>query len=304
MQIVLAADADFVMPLGVTLTSLALTHSPEELAVTILHDGMPASDVARVERGLADSLSLTWRQVTPSEVAGAHFYSAVTRASLFRLLVPRLLPSLDRVIYLDCDIVVAGSLRRLWEVDLEGALLAAVRDAGAPFPAGPYGTDWRTMGLAPDTPYFNTGVLVVPLEDWRSHDVSERVFDLLRRSKPRWGDQDGLNVVIRGDWLELSRRWNLQTPDVTGDGLAWALWRDDVESALADPAVIHYTERDKPWHRGCGHPLASRWYEVLDDSDWRGWQPRRSLLPLHRRAAMKVKRVGRRLTAYRSRAAT
>ncbi len=299
-QIALAADAQFVMPLAVTLTSLARSHAPGELAVTVLHDGVPATDIARIERGLDGGLDLTWRRIEVDEVAGAHFSTFLTRASLFRLLLPRILPSHDRVLYLDSDIVVTESLRPLWELDLENELLAAVRDAGAPFPVGPLGTDWRELGLAPDTPYFNTGMLLIKLESWRSQEVTERALDLLRHAKPVWGDQDGLNSVLRGHWVELPRRWNLQTPDAKGEGLAWALWRDDVERALDDPAIIHFTERDKPWHPGCSHPLSSRWYETLDESEWRGWRPRASR-SLHRRVAARVRSAGRVITAARPR---
>jgi lipopolysaccharide biosynthesis glycosyltransferase len=305
MQIVLAADARFIMPLGVTLTSLALTHSPDELTVTVLHDGVSETDMAQVEQGPAGHIDLTWRQIDMSMLQGTHHMACLTDATKFRLLPPSVMPkSVKRAIYLDCDVVVAGSLRPLWDLDLDGHLVAAVRDAGAPFPAGPYGTQWRELGLTPDSPYFNAGVLVIPLEEWRIEEVSRRALDILRRSKPRWGDQDALNAVMERRWMELDRRWNLQTPDSDGSGLAWALWRDNVERALADPAVVHYTERDKPWRPGCRHPLASRWYEALDESPWSGWRPSRSFRPLHRRAAAKVKRAGQRLKADWSRATT
>ncbi|HWK26123.1 MAG TPA: glycosyltransferase family 8 protein [Solirubrobacter sp.] len=286
------------LPLGVALTSLAETHAPGEVAATILHAGVPAADIARVERSVAGRVQLTWRRVAESEVAGAHYSTFLTPASLFRLLLPQFLPAgLERVIYLDCDTVIAGSLRPLWELDLGHHLVAAARDAGAPFPAGPCGTDWQGLGLAPGAPYLNTGVLVIPLASWRANDVSRRVLEVLRASQPRWGDQDGLNVVMQGRWLELPRRWNLQTSDVDGRGLAWALWRQDVDAALADPAIVHYTERDKPWMPGSRHPLAERWFAALDASAWCGWRPDRRSRPLVRRVGSRVKAAWRILTA-------
>ncbi len=275
MQITLAADAEFAMPLAVTLASLARSQPLDELEVTVLHDDLPAATIARIESGLVRDLTLRWHRVDPVQVAGAHYSTFLTRASLFRLLLPRLLPDLDRVIYLDSDIVVRDSLRPLWETDLGGDLLAAVRDAGSPFPAGPLGTDWRGLGLDPGAPYFNTGMLLIPLAEWRREDVSERTLALLRRQRPRWGDQDGLNSVVGRRWVELPRRWNLQSPDALGGGLAWALWREDVELALRDPAVVHYTDRDKPWLAECQHPLAEHWYGALEATGWSGWRPRR-----------------------------
>lgn len=303
MHVALAADAGFVMPLAVTLTGLALAHSSDELAVTVVHDGISSSDIARIEAGSVGRIEVNWQQVDTSELSGAHYTGTLSQATLFRLLLPAILPpSLERTIYLDCDVVVTDSLLPLSEVNLGDGLAGAVRDAGAPFPAGPYGTDWRGLGLAPGAPLFNAGMLVIPLEAWREADISGQALEVLRHSKPRWGDQDALNVALQGRWTELDRRWNLQTPDAVGNGLAWALWTEQVEAALADPAMIHYTERDKPWHPDSRHPFAQRWLEVLDQTDWAGWRPRRSSLP--RRAAGRAKRAGRLLVADRSRAAT
>jgi lipopolysaccharide biosynthesis glycosyltransferase len=293
-HVVMAADGGFVIPLAVALTSLARAHDPGELAVTILHDGFDDADRERVARSVSGRLDLRWREVSPNDLDGVHYPAFLTPATLFRLLMPELLPAAERVIYLDADTVVTGSLRPLWDIDLGDHLAAAVRDGGTPFAAGPLGTDWRKMGLDPGAPYFNAGLLVVALDAWREAAVGQRVLDVLRTSKPRWADQDALNVVLAGSWMELPRRWNVQTPDVEARSLAWALWRDDVEEALRDPLVIHYTERDKPWDPGCRHPLTHRWFDALDDSAWSEWRPSR---PLYRRVASRTKRAWQVLTA-------
>lgn len=297
MQVVVAADAKFLMPLAVTLRSLATAHKPGEVAVTVLHDGLRACDRARVEWGLSE-LRLTWLQVPLEGLADAHHPHFLTRATLFRLLLPELLSTeMTRVIYLDADTLVTGSLRPLWHAELTNHHAAAVRDAGTPFAAGPYGPDWRALGLEPEDPYFNAGVLLIALDAWRRAEVSPRAFELLRRTTPRWADQDALNAVLRGHWMELPRRWNLQTLDVQGAGLAWALWREDVERALDDAAVIHYSDRVKPWDAGGRHPLGSRWYEVLAETSWSNWRPDPSSRPLYRRVGSRTKTAWRVLTA-------
>jgi lipopolysaccharide biosynthesis glycosyltransferase len=293
-HIAMAADGRFAMPLAVALTSVAYAHEPGQVAATVVHTGLSETDRDRVERSVAGRLDLRWRHVEPDEVAGVRLPAFLSLATLFRLLLPRLLPEAERVIYLDADTIVTSSLRRLWELDLDGHCAAAVRDGGTAFAAGPLGPDWRALGLEPGQPYFNAGVLVMALDAWRSDAVGERALEVLRTSTSRWGDQDGLNVVLGGHWKEVPRRWNLQTPDVEGRSLAWALWRDDLEEALRDPAVIHYSERDKPWDPGCGHPLKDLWFDALDKTDWSGWRPSR---PLYRRVASRTTRAWRVLTA-------
>jgi lipopolysaccharide biosynthesis glycosyltransferase len=206
-------------------------------------------------------------------VSGAHYPSFLSRASLYRLLLPDLLSTRARTIYLDADTVVLSSLQSLWDTELDGHILAAVREASAPWAAGPSGTNWRELGLAPDSPYFNSGLLVLPLDLWRQERLGDKAIEFLRTFRPRWGDQCALNAVAAGRWLEVPRRWNLQTADVEGRGLAWALWREAVEEAVADPAVVHFTERAKPWTPGASHPRADLWFQVLDQTSWAGWRP-------------------------------
>jgi lipopolysaccharide biosynthesis glycosyltransferase len=293
-QVAFGVDAKFALPLGTALASLVKRHAPDEVAVTILHDGLPSADIERIKRTVAGRFSISWHLVKRRDLAGAHYTPGLSGATLYRLLLPRFL-SADRVIYLDCDLVIVDSLRGLWELDFGNHLVAAVRDANTPFPAGPSGTNWRELGLDPDLPMFNAGVLVIPLGAWRAQEVGERALSVLRNFTPRWGDQDALNVVLQRQWSELPRRWNLQSADVTGRGLSWALWPHEVSRALEDPAIVHFTEGDKPWHADSAHPLRQQWLDAVEQSAWSGqWSSAR---PLYRRAGSRVRIAWRALTA-------
>jgi lipopolysaccharide biosynthesis glycosyltransferase len=227
----------------------------------------------RVERGANGRFAVQWIRVDEWALAGARTPEFLTSASLYRLLLPEVLPERDRTIYLDADVVVMDSLRFLWDLDLDEHLLGAVRDAGSPWAAGALGTNWREVGIAPDSPYFNSGVLVLPLERWSRQQLAAAALDVLRRVRTRWGDQCAMNSVAEGRWLELPRRWKVQTPDVDGQGVGWALWRESVEAAIADPAVVHFNGRQKPWSPGATHPLAKTWFHFLDHTPRAGWRP-------------------------------
>lgn len=270
----MAVDTGFELPLLAAVTSLADTHEPRQCRVSILYRGLRPAFRKSLSDELNGRLDIDWIEIPARLVDGAHFPDFVSSATLFRLLLPELLPAhVTRTIYVDADTILTSSFAELWTLDIGESLVAAVRDANNPWAAGPLGTDWEGLGLAPDQPYFNAGCLVIQLDKWREHSVGARAMDLLRRAKLRWGDQDALNVVLAGAWHELSRRWNLQTADVRKYSAAWALWRDDVERAVASPALIHYTERDKPWMVGSTHPLRSNWYDTLDRTSMKGWRP-------------------------------
>ncbi|KAI0750679.1 glycosyl transferase [Daedaleopsis nitida] len=194
-----------------------------------------------------------------------------------------LLP-VERVLYLDADVLVCGDLTELWETDLGGKLLAAATDVG--WPMG-YDGD-AELGLV-GVPYFNAGVLLVDLAAIRS-----RMSDLQqlgrRTEYSTFRDQDALNLLCRGEWHPLSLKWNAQ-------GLGtYALAKNPERAQLPleemnEPAVVHFTGPlhpsvadvlnpfvqpygAKPWgYAGApGHPFAGEWWKVCEETSWRGWR--------------------------------
>lgn len=268
----MAVNHGFELPLAVAVASLAAAHEPGGCQVSVLHPGLAPKVRHRIQRSAGDGLRIEWILVDEGILSGAHAPAFLTKASLYRLLLPELLPERDRTIYLDADLVVLESLDFLWNVDLGRHAVAAVRDAGSPWAAGALGTNWRDVGIAPDSPYFNSGVLLLPLDVWRRDGLAQSALDLLRTVETRWGDQCAINYVTEGRWLELPRRWNLQTADADGRGLAWALWREAVEEAVANPAIIHFNERAKPWAPGPPHPFATTWFQFRDRIEGNGWR--------------------------------
>lgn len=160
-----------------------------------------------------------------------------------------------KVIYLDIDVLVCEDLTPLFEVDLQGRTLAAVcechRDddigqrifANTPMPAGA-------------ERYFNTGVLVLDMDAFRSRDVLSRLVAFAARPGffPMYPDQDTLNAVLWDDVVFLHPRWNVRDRWLTRAArrsLALPHWRGlspvEVLEAIRNPGVIHYSGHNKPW---------------------------------------------------------
>jgi lipopolysaccharide biosynthesis glycosyltransferase len=168
--------------------------------------------------------------------------SHLTAASLLRLQLPSVLNDIDRVVYLDCDLVVLNDITALYDTDLLGLPLAACLDfwlTGAP-PFAPPGWDvgaWHgflreVVKLADHKTYFNAGVMVMDLERFRNAGLIHAAEAFLERENYQtpFVDQDALNHVIDGAFVRLDSRWN-------------------VLAALghSDPWVIHYAGPYKPW---------------------------------------------------------
>lgn len=180
-----------------------------------------------------------------------------------RLFLPDLLLDVDRLIYLDADVLVRADLGGLWAEATGGAPVSAVRDYAYPTFATGLPHAVTALGASPDTPYFNTGVLLLDLAAWRRDLITERAIEYVRMHGDtiRFADQDSLNAVAAGLVHELDPRWNVQlgtgrartvlehlrTPDEASGGTSGLRGR---------AAVIHFTGF-KPWQ--AEGLRASRW---------------------------------------------
>lgn len=299
----MGADTNFAMQLAVALSSIDRAHAGEEALVYVLHDGFDEATRVRISTG-APTLTIEWIEADASRFCGIELAAPYrSLAVLYRFLLPEVLPeTLRRVIYLDSDVLVQRSLRPLLEHSLGDALVGAVRDPVVPWFGAPYGPPWSEIGAAPDAPYFNSGVLLIPLDRWRSERVADRCFDFLRRQPFRYPDQDALNAVTAGRWFSLDPEWNVQPGHVCGTGSMPSLptfqyvvaAADDLDRARRDPGVIHFAAsavQTRPWAPRCVHPLCEAWFSSLDRTEWNGWRPAASSRSLIRRVAGRVGRA-------------
>jgi lipopolysaccharide biosynthesis glycosyltransferase len=229
--------------------------------------------------------------------------------------------TLDRVIYLDSDVLIQDDITELWKMDLQDNYCLAATDIACPFvdarfaPARfrrsiPYLatlapiSNWQNLGLDPRKAYFNSGVMVLNLNRWREDNVEQKLLACLRdQSRHVWcWDQYALNVVFAGKWQRLPARWNqgahlFDYPDESYSPVE----PSDFQNMRDDPALIHFTSEFKPWLYYSDHPLRERWFSGLDQTAWRGWRPEKSSFQLQDWWTRKAVYWTRKLTiAYRS----
>ena len=204
---------------------------------------------------------------------------AITVAAYYRLLIPELLPTEAKAIYLDADLIVQADLGALWGLPIGDRHLLAVQDQGVRLVAGPYGlTNYQQLRIPTGTKYFNAGVLVLNLEKWRQKNTATRILTYVRENPEhiRFHDQDGLNAILWNQWSELDPRWN-QMPQILqaagpGDSPFDA---ETFKRVTTDPYIIHYASADKPWRFGCKHPATERFFRSLDRTAYRSYRPSR-----------------------------
>lgn len=161
----------------------------------------------------------------------------LSKETFFRFLLPRLFPSLDKILYMDMDLVVRGDVTELFETPMDGALAAAVRDLWVDRDE-PTGFKGR-LGLSAFDTYVNAGVMLINLDAWRAEDICSHAIRLImeRSEEFPFFDQDALNILFRGRVKVMDGKWN------------FAAWNYDKQKSLRKKAMIlHYAGKVKPWN--------------------------------------------------------
>jgi lipopolysaccharide biosynthesis glycosyltransferase len=203
-----------------------------------------------------------------------HGFSGKTHVSAdaaAKLMVPFLFPDKQRVLYLDGDMVCCSEeINQLFSMDLGSNLVAAVPDfklAYCPFRA--------QLGIREENIYFNSGLILFDIPQCRKHLAERLIVDRTRVLAPimRFVDQDTLNYIYRNRVERLDMKFNVFANVHVGKGLCkpvedvlndqpelLAFSREDIDSAMQNRVVLHYTSAAKPWHTQCGHE--DLWWEI------------------------------------------
>jgi len=248
-------DENYEMPFRVLWHSLLTTHSiPDGTPVFFLHNS--AMDVPTIERirslVLESGHQPTFIDAEKSLPASLPLKETdhVSSATFYRLYSASLLPDdIDTVIHLDLDVVAARSALELFSIDLESPIAAV--DHARPEEAK------RVFGDHLGT-YFQAGILLIDLVQWRLANVEERFREILERERDRirWWDQDVLNIAFASNWQRLPIWLN-----------ACSNVRTLISpSELENSAVfIHYDGHRKPWARYSPHRYSEYWYTAFED---------------------------------------
>lgn len=319
-----AADDAYTMPLAVSVRS-AIEHldPARRLGVVILDGGITPANRLRLERSWPrERVEISWVRPDPALFEGIPTWRWLSRVAYYRLLLPLLLPeTLERVIYLDVDLVVQRDLGALWEEPFRGALALAAQDPSSPFfdsrramppgweePASGFTAqpvrDLDARGLAPTLPYLNSGLLVLDLPAWRHERITEQLLTCLRNAPEDHligGDQYPLNVVLAERWRALDPRWNALA--VMHERSSWRETHMDAatfEEVLRDPWIVHWAGPRKPWN-GLGEvPRGDLFHTYRARTAWSGLRGRARMASL--RWARSRKRARRRVRGLRKRA--
>lgn len=256
--IALAANNYYSYYLGVTIQSIVDNANPNyNYDIIVLDGGIIQSNKDAILAEIANAPNVNIRFYNAKALNKKGKLDSKKHMSVetwYRLYLPYILHGYDKVIYLDCDLVVNDSLVELFNVDIKGHLVAATRDLPI---VGMYCENRfvsyleEKLGLKNPCNYFQAGVLLLNLDMFREKYTLEQLLDLALKEDWEWLDQDVMNMLGNESLLLLEQKWNVE---VNRKGIRIGQIKNcpaemyfEYMNARKNPAIIHYSGEQKPW---------------------------------------------------------
>ncbi len=264
---------------GVSITSLFENNKGDSLCVYILGEDLSEESSSRFDKlaskyGQQITILKTSELIERMKEWGLPSYRGSYAANL-RMFIPYYLSDdVDRILYLDADTVVNGSIKELYDTNLQDNVVAMIADS-----LGGYYKKLR-LNYAADDMYFNSGVILFDLNRWRRDDYSKKIIDHVNSNEWNYSspDQDLINIVCKGRIKAVSPKFNFQPVHyVFGNKEYFICYGhegyydgDTIDSARDDVRIYHFFRflGEFPWDRGSKHPYAKIFDRYLKDSLW------------------------------------
>jgi lipopolysaccharide biosynthesis glycosyltransferase len=261
MNILVTTDKNYLRHAYAMLVSLLENNDTNHVELYYIHYDIDNASIDRFKKFFSQyNIAVTFLKYDFSRLeelkTGFHF----THATYLRIISPDILPEeISRILYLDPDIIVRKPLTDLYNTELGGCYLGAVSEGHL------YTDKHRALDIPKGYKCFSSGVLLIDLEKFRSHNVSKQVMEYALRyaDKLLLADEDALNAVLYDKFLALHPRWNAYASIICRHhDISHPLYKE-IQQAISDPAIIHFTGTEKPWLPSCDHPLKELYWHYV-----------------------------------------
>ena len=279
MNILFSSDDNYARHLGVAIYSL-LTNNTNvaNLRIFVVDNNISAANINKLQQITAafDNVELIFIPFKKwSDSLRLNMSWPISLSSYARLFVGEMLPSdVDRVLYMDCDMLVLEDISELWNTNLDDNLIGAVQDQVSR-------KSKTAIGLDLSDNYFNAGLLLIDLKKWRDENMGEKCIQFIDEHEGRviHHDQGVLNGLLKHRWLRLPLKFNVMTIHYI---LSYKKIKryfkekssfyqvNDIIEAKNQPVILHYTPSftSHPWEHNCKHPLRYLYNVVQNMTPW------------------------------------
>ncbi|RNI25604.1 glycosyltransferase family 8 protein [Rufibacter latericius] len=284
-SIVVVSDDHYVILLAALIKSIEVNHKTKEpLEFYVVEDNVKEKTKKKLEASVNPAITtLHWINMADAVPSGIELpldKSSWPLNIYMRLFISYFLPKkVEKVIYLDVDMIVQKDISLLWNLDIKDKIIAAVTDSRIKTIDCRWGgvANYKELNLEGSAKYFNTGLLMVDIKKWKAANITSKVLECIKVNKDfaNFPDQYGLNVLLADHWQEL-------------DGL----WNYFAEGDHADPNIIHFMST-KPIYKSYNYNQSYQdlFFHYLSQTPWNGESQISSSRIYYAKARNKVRKI-------------
>ena len=246
-NICLATDENYLKYMATTIVSiLTSANKNDKLHFYILCNDLSTSSKQYIKNLMRfkifdiDFIDINIKDFANFPAGGPH----ISNTTYYRYKIADICKNIDKIIYLDCDMIVKTSLSELFNEDISDYYLGGVEDVGYYY--------WRDKNpnFKCSGFYINAGMLLINLNSWRENNIGDKLMEYTSKhyNEIIIGDQDVINIVCKNNIRPLKYQYNVQD----------SFYRQKLEvaknpnkkriiKASKNPVIIHYTNTRKPW---------------------------------------------------------
>ena len=178
--------------------------------------------------------------------------------TLFRIIAGEIV-SENKCLYLDCDLIVDGSIGDIFDINIDKYFLAAVEDQDSHIINVAFK---KKIGLSKTSKYFNAGVILMNLSMFRKYNIANAVIKLLKDKNNLNNDQDALNFFCRDKWRKIDAKYNVM---IKPEMKVLNFFIQDIER----PLIYHFCGAPKPWDINNKSPFRQIYWKYRNQTDYR-----------------------------------
>ena len=261
MNIVMASDSNYVDLLCTAITSLLENNKvAEQINIYLINDHISDAYINEIDTLIQRYQRNIFYLNPPVINANIQVKGNLNISTYYRLFLSELLPGdIDRVLYLDCDVIVRGDITELYNSKMNDCYVAGVLDT-----TGRYSR--LSIGLNEEDDYVNAGILLINLAAWRSTHLQERYIEYISSMswKVEYNDQGVINKVCNGKIQILPPKYNCMVPyqRYSADQIKTVMDRrinpyneEEYLRAKNNPVIVHFAGYafSRPWFEGANN---------------------------------------------------
>lgn len=257
MNLCLCSDFNYIKYLKVTINSIILSNKNEEINFYLIIDKTVTDNNKKEIACLYSNnrkIKVFFINAENELLKKFPLQKHISTATYYRILLPSILPeTIDKILYVDSDILCVDKISELYNTTIENYSVCAVRDA--------FNDDitfYNRLDYPVQNGYFNAGVLLINLKYWRKNNIMEKSLEYISNNPNRCllSDQDALNKILNGTVLWTNFRYNYLITffdhiknEYFSDIMLSINYKKSLTEAMNKPCFIHFVTNCKPWHK-------------------------------------------------------